>query len=76
MKMFLTRLGEGSKAVITGDVTQTDLPEGRASGLTEIQKILHDTDGIAIRYLDHNDVVRHPLVQSIVQAYERHEERG
>lgn len=76
MKMFLTRLGEGSKVVITGDVTQTDLPEGRPSGLTEIQKILHDTDGIAIRYLDHNDVVRHPLVRSIVQAYERHEERG
>lgn len=76
MKMFLTRLGEGSKMVITGDITQTDLPEGRISGLTEIQKILDDTEDIAIRRMNRNDVVRHPLVQSIVQAYERHEERG
>jgi len=76
MKMFLTRLGAGSKAVITGDITQTDLPDGRESGLTQIQKILDDTDGIAIRRLSRSDVVRHPLVQSIVQAYERHEEHG
>ncbi len=76
MKMFLTRLGEGSKAVITGDITQTDLPEGRTSGLTQIQQILHDTDGIAIRRMHADDVVRHPLVQAIVQAYERHAELG
>ena len=76
MKMFLTRLGEGSKVVITGDLTQTDLPGGRASGLMQVQHILKDTEDIAIRHLNRSDVVRHPLVQSIVQAYEQHEERG
>jgi phosphate starvation-inducible PhoH-like protein len=76
MKMFLTRLGEGSRAVITGDITQIDLPPGRVSGLRELQNILKDMDDIAICNLGRSDVVRHPLVQSIVDAYEQHEERG
>jgi phosphate starvation-inducible protein PhoH and related proteins len=73
MKMFLTRLGFGSKAVVTGDVTQSDLPWGAVSGLREACSILDGIDGIAIRYFGHEDVVRHPLVQKIVGAYERHD---
>ena len=70
MKMFLTRLGEGSRAVITGDITQIDLPSDKKSGLIDAQRILQDTEGIAICVLDRDDVVRHPLVQGIVDAYE------
>lgn len=75
MKMFLTRLGFGSKAVVTGDVTQSDLPAGASSGLREACHLLDGIEGIAIRYLGKGDVVRHPLVQRIVGAYERHEEQ-
>lgn len=71
MKMFLTRMGNNSKVVITGDVTQIDLPEGKISGLNHIQKILNDIEGIQFIYFDQADVVRHPLVQKIVLAYER-----
>jgi len=70
MKMFLTRLGFGSKAVITGDVTQIDLPTGRQSGLIEAMKVVNDIDGIAFVYFDDRDVVRHRLVQQIVKAYD------
>src|SRR5918994_717577 len=70
MKMFLTRIGFNSKAVITGDVTQIDLPQGKLSGLKEARRILSDTPGIGFVYLDERDVVRHPLVQSIIKAYE------
>ncbi|HOJ33485.1 MAG TPA: PhoH family protein [Candidatus Hydrogenedentes bacterium] len=70
MKMFLTRLGEGSRAVITGDVTQIDLPKGVKSGLVEAQRIFRSVEGVAIVHLSRADVVRHPLVQEIVDAYE------
>jgi phosphate starvation-inducible PhoH-like protein len=70
MKMFLTRLGYGSRAVITGDVTQVDLPSGRASGLLEVQKVLRGVEGIAFCGFSDADVVRHPLVQEVVKAYE------
>jgi phosphate starvation-inducible PhoH-like protein len=73
MKMFLTRLGYGSKAVITGDVTQIDLPAGRASGLKEAQVILSGVDGIRFCYFTERDVVRHRLVQDVISAYERFE---
>jgi phosphate starvation-inducible protein PhoH len=71
MKMFLTRLGYGSKAVITGDVTQVDLPTGKASGLKEAQSILRGIDGIRFVTFTERDVVRHPLVQEIISAYDR-----
>ena len=70
MKMFLTRLGFGSKAVITGDITQIDLPTGQTSGLVEVMRIVQRIDGVAFIRFDDRDVVRHPLVQKIVQAYE------
>jgi phosphate starvation-inducible PhoH-like protein len=70
MKMFLTRLGYGSKAVITGDVTQVDLPQGRASGLLEVQKVLKGIEGIGFCTFSEVDVVRHPLVQEVVRAYD------
>jgi phosphate starvation-inducible protein PhoH and related proteins len=70
MKMFLTRIGFGSKAVVTGDVTQTDLPAGRQSGLSHVIGVLRGVDGVAFTFFDAQDVVRHPLVQRIVQAYE------
>jgi len=73
MKMFLTRLGYGSKAVVTGDVTQVDLPSGRGSGLVEVQKILRGVDGLAFCYFSEVDVVRHPLVQEVVRAYDAYE---
>jgi len=73
MKMFLTRIGFGSKAVITGDVTQTDLPRGSSSGLIEAQHVLHEVRGIGFTYFTAADVVRHPLVARIVEAYERAE---
>ncbi len=75
MKMFLTRIGFGSKVVITGDITQIDLPEGKKSGLTEAIKILDGVEDIGISYLTHRDVVRHPLVQKIIAAYEKKEAR-
>jgi phosphate starvation-inducible PhoH-like protein len=71
MKMFLTRLGFSSKAVITGDVTQTDLPEGKTSGLIEAREILHGIQGIKFITFSREDVVRHPLVQEIIDAYEK-----
>ena len=70
MKMFLTRLGFGSKAVITGDVTQIDLPSGRTSGLVEAMKVVGEIEGISFVYFDERDVMRHKLVQQIVRAYE------
>lgn len=76
MKMYLTRLGFGSKTVITGDVTQIDLPAGRVSGLVEALRILNDVEDIKIIYFSERDVVRHRLVQEIVRAYERHEKRN
>jgi phosphate starvation-inducible PhoH-like protein len=72
MKMFLTRIGFGSKAVITGDVTQIDLPRGHKSGLIEAAGVLKRVRGIAFTHFQSSDVVRHPLVQRIVNAYERH----
>ncbi len=75
MKMFLTRIGFGSKAVITGDVTQIDLARGQKSGLIEARGILQDVRGIAFSDFIAEDVVRHPLVQKIVAAYERHEQQ-
>ena len=71
MKMFLTRLGYSSKAVVTGDVTQTDLPSGKISGLIDALDVLKDVEDIGIQRFTEADVVRHPLVQSIVRAYER-----
>ena len=73
MKMFLTRLGYGSKAIVTGDVTQTDLPAGKISGLKEAQHVLKDIDGIKFVRFSERDVVRHRLVQDIITAYERAE---
>jgi phosphate starvation-inducible PhoH-like protein len=70
MKMFLTRIGFGSKAVVTGDVTQTDLPAGKQSGLAHVVDVLRSVDGVAFTFFDAHDVVRHPLVQRIVRAYE------
>jgi len=75
MKMYLTRLGFNSKTVITGDVTQIDLPAGKTSGLIEAEKILTDIEGIKFVYFSERDVVRHRLVQEIVKAYERYEKR-
>ena len=76
MKMFLTRMGEGSKAVITGDVTQIDLPDGKKSGLKVAVEILKGIEDIAVINLSHKDVVRHPLVMRIIEAYEKKEKSG
>ena len=73
MKMFLTRLGFNSKAVVTGDLTQTDLPKGQKSGLSAAVKILENIDDIGIHYFTDRDVVRHHLVQKIIQAYEKYD---
>lgn len=75
MKMFLTRIGFGTKAVITGDVTQIDLQRHQKSGLVEAQKILNEVKGIAMTHFLSQDVVRHPLVQKIINAYERYEQQ-
>ncbi|MCK9216334.1 MAG: PhoH family protein [Firmicutes bacterium] len=75
MKMFLTRLGFGSKVIITGDVTQIDLPKGKFSGLKEVEMILKGIPGIDFVYLDERDVVRHKLVQYIIKAYDKYEEK-
>jgi len=74
MKMFLTRLGFNSKMVITGDVTQIDLPDGKRSGLTEAEHILKNIPDIAVQHFNEKDVVRHQLVQDIIKAYEKYEE--
>jgi phosphate starvation-inducible protein PhoH and related proteins len=71
MKMFLTRLGEGSRMVVTGDRTQVDLPRGTASGLSEAERILKGVKGVSFNYFTSSDVVRHPLVARIIQAYEK-----
>ena len=73
MKMFLTRFGEGSRIVVTGDVTQIDLPKEKKSGLVHAIRVLDGVEGISVIKLTHKDVVRHELVQRIIQAYERHE---
>ena len=70
MKMFLTRMGEGSKIIVTGDVTQVDLPKQTRSGMIDAMHRLRDVEGIALVYLDENDIVRHPLVQRVLRAYE------
>ena len=75
MKMFLTRIGFGSKVIITGDQTQKDLPSGAVSGLDTALKVLKKIDDIGFCYLTSSDVVRHPLVQKIVQAYDDYEKR-
>lgn len=75
MKMFLTRLGFNSKAVVTGDITQVDLPSDRVSGLIEVRDILIEVPGIAFVYFSEKDVVRHRLVQEIIKAYQRHHEK-
>lgn len=75
MKMFLTRIGFNSRAIITGDITQTDLPRKRESGLISIQNVLKDIDGISFVYLDQRDVVRHKLVRDIIEAYEKFENK-
>jgi phosphate starvation-inducible PhoH-like protein len=74
MKMFLTRIGFGSRAVVTGDVTQVDLPNHQKSGLKQVNHILRNVEGIGFSYFESTDVVRHPLVQKIVEAYESHEQ--
>lgn len=76
MKMFLTRIGASSKAIITGDITQIDLPGDKKSGLVEVQKILADIEGLSFVYLSGRDVIRHELVQRIINAYERFETHG
>ena len=76
MKMFLTRLGFGSKAIITGDITQIDLPRGKSSGLVTASKVLKDVEGIDMVYLNKYDIVRHPLVQKIIEAYDIYETKG
>ncbi|HKZ79992.1 MAG TPA: PhoH family protein [Pyrinomonadaceae bacterium] len=76
MKMFLTRIGFGSKAVITGDVTQVDLPVGKRSGLIEAERILSNLEGIEFIYFTEKDVVRHKLVQMIIKAYEEHSKKS
>ncbi len=76
MKMFLTRIGFSSKAVVTGDVTQIDLPREKASGLKQVQRVLKDIEGIKICTLTNKDVVRHPLVQKIINAYENFEKNN
>ena len=75
MKMFLTRIGYGSKAVVNGDLTQKDLPRGSQSGLEDAIRVLNKIDDIGFSYLTDKDVVRHPLVQKIVKAYDNHDKR-
>jgi phosphate starvation-inducible PhoH-like protein len=73
MKMFLTRLGFNTKAVVTGDITQTDLPFGKKSGLVEAMKVLEDVEGIVVHHFTSRDVVRHKLVQRIINAYDKYD---
>ena len=74
MKMFITRMGEGSRSVVTGDITQIDLPPSKSSGLVEIQSILKGIEGVSFMYLTAFDVVRHPVVEKIVRAYKKYED--
>ena len=76
MKMFLTRMGFGSKIIITGDITQIDLPDNKKSGLVEAMKVLRNIDDIAIVRFSDKDVVRHKLVQDIIKAYDKYYEEG
>jgi len=76
MKMFLTRLGPNSKAIVTGDVTQTDLPKKELSGLIQVEKILKKIEGVSFVYFNKTDVVRHKLVKDIIDAYERFDNNG
>ena len=76
MKMVLTRIGFGSKVVVTGDITQVDLPQGRTSGLVDAINVLNGVSGIGFSYFDQRDVVRHKLVQSVIKAYEKREPQG
>ena len=76
MKMFLTRIGFGSHAVVTGDITQIDLPSGQISGLRNAADVLSDVEGVAFTYFTPKDVVRHQLVQRIVEAYEKDDRPG
>ena len=76
MKMVLTRIGFGSKVVVTGDITQVDLPQGRTSGLVDAINVLNGVEGIGFSYFDQRDVVRHKLVQSVIKAYEKRESQG
>ena len=73
MKMFLTRIGFGSRAIVTGDITQIDLPSGKKSGLKVAQKVLKNIEGIEFSVFTEKDVVRHPLVQKIIKAYEKYD---
>ena len=73
MKMFLTRIGFGSKAVVTGDITQVDLPRGVQSGLRHVLEVLDGVEGIGLTRFANSDVVRHPMVQKVVDAYDKHE---
>jgi len=73
MKMFLTRIGYGSRTVVTGDVTQTDLPKHTKSGLLDALDVLRDVENVGITHFETVDVVRHPLVQKVIHAYERHQ---
>jgi phosphate starvation-inducible PhoH-like protein len=76
MKMFLTRIGFGSTAVVTGDITQIDLPKGVVSGLRHVMDVLKNVEGIGFTYFDARDVVRHPLVKKILHAYQRFEDNA
>ena len=76
MKMFLTRIGFGSTAVITGDVTQIDLPQNTSSGLRNVIDVLKNVEGISFTFFQSRDVVRHPLVQLVVDAYEDYEQKN
>ncbi|HAO87645.1 MAG TPA: PhoH family protein, partial [Gammaproteobacteria bacterium] len=76
MKMFLTRIGFGSTAVITGDVTQIDLPKGERSGLVHVSQVLKDVDGIGFTFFNAHDVVRHRMVQRIVEAYDAYDSKS
>jgi phosphate starvation-inducible PhoH-like protein len=76
MKMVLTRIGFGSKVVVTGDITQVDLPPGRTSGLVDAINVLNGVEGIGFSYFDQRDVVRHKLVQSVIKAYEKRDPQG
>jgi phosphate starvation-inducible PhoH-like protein len=76
MKMFLTRLGYGSKMIITGDITQIDLPDQNSSGLVQALKLLEGIKNIQICHFDRRDVMRHPLVEKIIERYEKHENKS
>ncbi len=76
MKMFLTRMGQNARIVVTGDITQVDLPIGTRSGLADAVDRLREVSGLAVAFLDRSDIVRHPLVQAIVDAYEASEPAG